>query len=178
MHSAFPTPDSWPSHRFRRRSLALFAVLSCAACDTLNNAVAPLPLIGHSDQDAIELALLQADVTNAVICTNEEEDRETAPGDLVGECATAWYLAKHWIETYSAMPWNGPLLETARPTRGSRRGFTVWFDLENDPTVEIRLQQFCAIPSCAPPTDPQVEKAFLFFVATGIDLVRHLSFRP
>ncbi len=158
--------------------LVLCSLLAFGACDAFNNAVAPLPLIGHSDHDKIEAALRQADVTNAVTCLNEEEDREAGPGELIGECATAWRRAKQWIETYSAMPWSGPLLETVRPTRGSRRGFTVWFLDGGGSDIEMRLQQFCAIPSCAPPTDPQVEKAFLFYVAHGIDLVERLNFRP
>ncbi len=147
----------------------LISLLSFASCDALNNAVAPLPLVGHSDEDAIDAALRQADVTNSVTCDTEEHP----------ECVrTVWVRARHWLEKYSALPFRGPLLETVRPTRGSRRGFTVWFDDSNEPTVTVRLLQFCAIPTCAPPTDPQVEKAFLFYVAHGIDLVERLNFRP
>ena len=154
---------------FRRPAALALLLLSFAACDALHNAVAPLPLIGHSDADAIEAALRQADVTNSVECDIERE-----PGcDRI-----AWLRARTWLDEYSAMPLRGPLLETLRPTRGSRRGFTVWFDTIDEPTIRVRLLQFCAIPSCAPPTDLQVERAFLFYVAHGIDLVESLSFRP
>lgn len=163
-----PLPCRRRPTRLPSLGLALF-LSSFPACDALNNAVAPLPLVGHSDEDAIEAALLQADVTNSVYC-------DTAAHPLC--VRTTWLRAKHWLETYSAMPLSGPLLETTRPTRGSRRGFTVWFDDSEDPTVTVRLLQFCAIPSCAPPTDLQVEKAFLFYVAHGIDLVASLNFRP
>lgn len=169
-------PVSWRARRrpATRKSapfagLALLLLAPLPGCDALSNAVAPLPLVGHSDEDAIDAALRQADVTNAVTC-----DSEAYP-----ECVrTAWFRARDWLEKYSAMPFRGPLLETVRPTRGARRGFTVWFDDADEPTVTVRLLQFCAIPSCAPPTDPQVEKAFLFYVAHGIDLVERLNFRP
>ena len=149
-------------------ALVLF-VVSASGCDGFNNLVAPLPLIGHSDEDAIEAALRQADVTSSVKC-----DIDRDPGcDHV-----AWLRARDWLAKYSAMPLRGPLLETRRPTRGSRRGFLVWFDHSAAPTVTVRLMQFCAIPTCAPPSDLQVEKAFLFYVAHGIDLVESLDFRP
>lgn len=167
-----PTSTPAAPRRARRPSrgcFLLFFLLSFPACQALNNAVAPLPLIGHSDEDEIAAALRQADVTNAVEC-----DVERDPGcDRI-----AWFRAKAWLDAYSAMPLRGPLLETVRPTRGSRRGFTVWFDDIDEPILRVRLLQFCAIPSCAPPTDLQVEKAFLFYVAHGIDLVESVRFRP
>ena len=100
-----------------------------------------------------------------------------------GDCEEEWQRAQVWIASYSRFPLEvvtDVILQTYPPvTENHDRGFIVVREPIGDDEYAIQLQQVCAVMvGCRPPTDREVEMAFLYYVRYGDDLVRGLPFAP
>ncbi len=99
------------------------------------------------------------------------------------DCEEEWGRAQVWIANYSRFPLElvtDVVLQTYPPvTENHDRGFTVVREPIGGGEHSIQLRQHCAVMvGCRPPTDREVEMAFLYYVRYGEDLVRGLPFAP
>jgi len=122
------------------------------------------------------------------------------PAEAVGRevvcsapCAVEWERALSWLSEYAAAGvvhehtgtvivagGDAPILAGGKPS-GSRRLTASRLPVGTGTEYTILLAQECAAPNrfrCRPPTDREVEIAFLWYVKTGDDLVRGLGFSP
>ena len=143
-----------------------------------------------------------------LLWANEDAQFETAaaiieglrPAEGVGRevvcaapCAVEWERALSWLSEYAAAGvvhehtgtiivagGDAPILAGGKPS-GSRRLTASRFPVGTGAEYEILLAQECAAPNrfrCRPPTDREVEIAFLWYIKTGEDLIRGLGFSP
>ncbi len=132
-----------------------------------------IPLLGGGCATAPEVVTAlrpAADIGYEVIC--------------VGDCEQEWQRAQVWITTWSRFPLElvtDVILQTYPPAESEvDRGFIVVREPIGGDEYAIRIAQTCAnvLFGCAPPTDREVEMAFLYYVRHGVDLVRGLPFTP
>ncbi len=101
-----------------------------------------------------------------------------------GACEEEWQRAQVWITTYSRFPLElvtDVILQTyPPPPDDDDRGFIVVREPIGGDEYAIRIAQTCTamFMGCRPPTDREVEMAFLYYVEYGEDLVRGLPFDP
>jgi len=99
------------------------------------------------------------------------------------DCDEEGGRAQVWIANYTRVPLElvtDVVLHTDPPvTENHDRGFTVVREPIGGGEHSIQLRQHCAVMvGCRPPTDREVEMAFLYYVRYGEDLVRGLPFAP